>query len=538
MKRLLLILTAAAALWSSACGGSNSVATPPPPVGKYGLASLKGQYVFVTNGESFIAGALTATPLARTGVFNADGLGNITGGVEDVNADGTTSLALQISGGNYTVNADGRGTLTLNITSNGGTSSINFGIVLTSTSDGLLIDETSNTNQSSTGSGNFVIQTGGPFTLSSVAGPYIFDFSGLDGNQTIPCPCPESFVGRFDVSNGTISSAFFDDNDNGTLSSGAFVGNFAADPLNPSFPISTFGRGIALIAGQNYVFYIVDSTRVRLISTNAGMLSGDAVAQNNTAPANVSSISSSFVFIVAGSSGNGGITRVGRFTANGAAVTNVLVDTNNSGQAIQTDTVNNASISLDPANPGRGTVTFTDPHFASAPFNFVFYLSSPTQGVIQETTTNNNNPVDVADGTIAAQTGSPFASGNITGTYALSWSGLSLQNGGSFSVQDEEDLLSQVVVSNLSLTGAADIFQFQNGFPVFDLVTSGTIAISGDGTSSSSSSRNTMSVRLVKSNTTTVNLVVYFVSPQLAFFANNQDSHRTVAGILKAQQQQ
>ncbi|HET8921765.1 MAG TPA: hypothetical protein VFN26_02085 [Candidatus Acidoferrum sp.] len=537
MKRLLLMLVSGAALWSAACGGGNGIAVPPPPVGKYTLASLNGQYVFATSGESFVAGAFTATPLARTGVFNADGHGKISGGVEDVNANGITSLALQISGGTYTVNADGRGTLTLDVTSNGVTSSIDFGIVLTSTSDGFLIDETSNNNQASTGSGNFVLQTGGPFTVGSVAGPYIFDFSGLDGNQTSPCPCPESFVGRFDVNNaGTITSGFFDDNDNGTFGSGAVVGNFAPDPLNPSFPISTFGRGIAQIARQNFVFYIVDATRVRMISTNGGMLSGDTVAQSNTVPANVSSISSNFVFIVAGSSGNGGITRVGRFTANGATVTNVLVDTNNAGQFIKTNTTNNASISLDVANPGRGTVTFTDPNFASAPFNFVFYLSSATQGVIQETTTNNSNPVDVADGTIAAQTGSPFSSGNITGTYALNWSGLSLQNNGSFSAQDEEDLLSQVTVSSLGLSGAADIFQFQNGVPVFDLVTSGTIAISGDGTSSPSPNRNTMSVKLVKSNSTTVNLVVYFVSPQLAFFANNQDSHRTVAGILQAQQ--
>jgi hypothetical protein len=528
MKPLLLIITAGAALWSAACSGGNGIAVPPPPVGKYALGDLNGQYAFVTAGESF-TGGLSATPLARTGSFTADGMGHITGGIEDVNADGTTSLALPIIGGSYTVNADGRGTLTLQL----GQNSIDFGITLTSTSDGLMIDETSNASQSSTGSGNFIKQNAGSFQVSGIAGPYVFDFPGLDGNQTIPCPCPESFVGRFDVSNGTISSGFFDDNDNGTLSSGPFVGAIAQDPLQAS-TLSSFGRGIALIANQNYVFYIVDATHVRFISTNGGMLSGDAVAQSNTAPANVSSIASSFVFIVAGSSGNGGITRVGRFTANGATVTNVLVDTNNSGQFIKTNTTNNASISLDAANPGRGTVTFTDPNFAAAPFKFVFYLSSSTQGVIQETTTNNNNPVDVADGSIAAQTGGPFTSGNVSGTYALNWSGLSVQNNGSFSVQDEEDLLSQVDISSLSLSGAADIFQFQSGVPVFDLVTSGTISISGDGTSSSS--RNTMSVKLVKSNSTTVNFVVYFVSPQLAFFANNQDSHRTVAGILKAQQ--
>jgi len=61
-----------------------------------------------------------------------------------------------------------------------------------------------------------------------------------------------------------------------------------------------------------------------------------------------------------------------------------------------------------------------------------------------------------------------------------------------------------VTVASLNLTGAADIFQFQSGVPVFDLVTSGSISIAGDGTSSTgSSSRNTMTVKLVKSNTTT-----------------------------------
>ena len=534
MKGLILTLAVAAAFWSAACNGGNGIVNPPPPVGKYALASLKGQYVFVTNGEVFTG--VVATPLARTGVFNADGQGKITGGVEDVNADGTTSLALQISGGSYTVNADGRGTLTLDIPSNGSTSSINFGIVLTSTSDGLLIDETSNGNQASAGSGNFILQTGGPFTVSSVAGPYIFDFSGLDGNQTFPCPCSESFVGQFDVNNGGISTGFFDDNDDFQLASGAITGQFSQDGVNPGFPIATFGRGVVQITNQNFVFYIVDASRVRLISTNGGMLSGDAVAQSNNLPTQVSSINSSFAYIVAGSSGSGGVTRVGRFTATGSAVTNVLVDTNDSGNFILTNSGTNASISLDPVIPGRGTLTFTDPKFPNAPSTYVFYLSSPAQGVIQETTSNQSGVVIVADGTIADQTGSPFTSSNISGTYALNWSGLSVQNSGSFAVQDEEDLLGQVAVSSLNSSGAADIFQFQNGVPVFDLVASGSITINSSDGTGADGKRNTMSVKLVKSNSTTVDFVVYFVSPQLAFFTNNQNSNRIVAGILKAQQ--
>ncbi len=528
MKRLLLTLSAAAALWSAACNGSNSIVTPPPPVGKYTLASLKGQYAFVTNGESF-TGGLSATPLARTGSFTADGLGSITGGVEDVNAAGTTSLALQITGGNYTVNADGRGTLILQL----GQASIDFGITLTSNSDGLMIDETSNASQSSTGSGNFLKQSAGSFQVSGITGSYVFDFSGLDATQG-----PESVVGQFAASGGPITTGVEDVNDNGALTTAAAVsGNFAADGVNPT-TLTGFGRGIAQLNAVQYVFYIVDSTRLRILSTTGGeMLSGDAVAQSSDVPTNVSSINSSFVFIVAGSSGSGGITRVGRFTASGATVTNVLQDTNDGGKFILTNTATTASISLDAANPGRGTFTFTDPNFPNAPGTYVFYLSSPTQGVIQETTVANNAAVDVADGSIAAQTGSPFTSSNIRGTYALSWSGLSVQNGGGLSVQDEEDLLAQVTVSSLSLSGAADIFQFQSGVPIFDLVASGSISINGDGTSGNgSSSRNTMTVKLVKSNSTTVDFVVYFVNPQLAFFTNNQNSNRTVAGILKAQQ--
>jgi hypothetical protein len=526
MKRLLFALSIVAVLWSAACSGGNGVVNPPPPVGKYSLASLKGQYAFVTNGEVF-AGTVV-NPLARVGSFTADGAGNITGGVEDVNeASVGVTPAIAITGGSYTVNADGRGTLTLQLAQ----TSIDFGITLTSINDGLLIDETSNTNQSSTGSGNFTKQNAGSFQVAGIAGPYVFDFPGLDANNN-----PESFVGEFTANAGTITSGFFDDNVNGTFSNGSLTGTIAQDPLQTA-TLTSFGRGIALIAGQNYVFYIVDATRVRFISTNGGMLSGDAVAQNNTAPANVSSISSSFVFIVAGSSGSGGITRVGRFTANGATVTAVLEDTNDGGKFIKTDSATAASISLDAANPGRGTFTFTDPNFPNAPSTFVFYLSSATQGVIQEQTANKGVAVDVADGTLAAQTGSPFASSNITGTYALSWSGLSLQNGGGFSVQDEEDLVGQVTVSSLNLTGAADIFQFQSGVPVFDLVTTGSISIAGDGTSSTgSSSRNTMTVKLAKGNTTTVNFVVYFVNPQLAFFMNNQDPNRTVAGVLQTQQ--
>ena len=518
MKRFLFALTAVAALWSSACGGSGSNVQPPPPAGKYSLASLTGQYAFVTSGEVFASGNTAPAPLARVGSFVADGKGNITGGVEDVNVAGSPSLALQVTSGSYTVSANGRGTLTLIL----GQSTLDFGMTLTSTSDGLMIDETSNTNQASTGSGNFIKQQSTPFALSDIAGPYVFDFPGQDVNNNA-----ESFIGEFIASNGVIPTGFFDDNVNGTLTSGNMTpGTIAQDPGNVS-TLSNFGRGVALIAGQNYVFYIVDSTRVRFLSTDKGMLSGDAVAQANI-PNN---LNGGFAFLVGGSSPNGGLTRVGRFNATGSAVTNILMDINDAGSERQSNTFSNASVTLDAANPGRGLVSFQD---SSLTYTFVFYLSSPNSGVIQDVSPSSTANVarDTADGSIELQSASPFTGANISGTYAMNWSGLVVA-GGSFSVEDEEDLLAQATVSNLTLTGAADLFQFTSTTltPAFDLGVGGTININGDGTSS-----NGMTVNLTAANP--INFVVYFVTPQLAFFANkdNSGAQRIVAGILKAQQ--
>jgi hypothetical protein len=521
MKRLLFALATAAALLSAACGGGSNV-QPPPPAGKYSLASLNGQYAFVTNGEVFTNGASFPTPLARVGTFIADGKGNITGGMEDVNAGGTPSNAIAITSGTYTVNADGRGALKLIV----GQSTLDFGITLTSTSDGLLIDETSNTNQASTGSGNFVLQKAGPFALTDINGPYVFDFPGLDASSN-----PESFIGEFTVDNtGAIPSGFFDDNVNGNLTSGAMTpGSIAQDPLQLS-TLASFGRGIANIAGQNFVFYIVDSKRVRFISTSSGMLSGDAVAQASVP----SALNGGFVFVVGGSSANGGLTRVGRFSLNGSSVTNILMDINDAGSQRQPNTFSNASVTFD-STLGRGDISFQD---SSLTYSFVFYLSSPNSGVIQDDSPSSvaNVARDTADGSIELQSGSPFTSANVSGTYAMNWSGLVVA-GGSFPIEDEEDLLAQTNVNNLALTGAADLFQFTSATltPRFDLGVGGTIQINGDG-ASDDGHRNGMTVNLTGANP--INFVVYFVNPQLAFFANrdNSGTTRIVVGVLKLQQ--
>jgi len=543
MKRLLLVLTANAALWSAACSGGGGTTVLPPPVGKFSVSSLNGTYAFVTNGEVVTTNGAPAI-LARTGSFVANGSGGIMGGVEDTvtqqSGVGTSvNTDVGITGGGYSVGADGRGSVTLNVVSGGVPATITFGITLTSTSGGLLIDETFTASQASTGSGNFFKQDTAAFTnpILPVTATYVFDFAGFDGSQN-----PASLVGEFTAGSGAVTGGFEDVNDafvltNGTIPGG---GTLIQDPVAPA-TLTSNGRGLAQIAGESYVFYIVDATRVRFISTSGGaMLTGDAVIQTNP-PAN---LSSGFAFVVAGSTTGGGLTRVGRFTATGGTLTNILVDTNNAGSFIPTNGGTSATVTMDPATPGRGTLTFVGGgQSANTPFSFVFYLSSATSGVIQETTQNTSGGIvtviAVADGSIGAQAGNPFSSSNITGTYAMNWTGQSVQAG----TTDEEDFVGQATVSNLALSGAADIFEFQSVFigntgAQTDNAVTGSIFFNGGDGTGDDGKRNTMTVTLMKNGQSTpVNFVVYFVNPQLAFFANTKTSStRLVAGVLETQQ--
>ena len=530
MKRLLVTLSVAVAFWSAACGSAGSSVQPPPPSGKYSLASLNGTYAFVTNGEVIAGNAVS--PMARAGSFIANGQGVIMGGVEDVNISGTPSGAALITGGSYTVNPDGRGVITLAI----GQSSITLGIVLTSTSDGLLIDETSTASQFSTGSGNFVLQNpavcSSPVTSIVAGTTYVFDLAGLDANGF-----PESFVGEFTANNGATTANFGDVNDNAALTNGSFTASFATASLPPAGP-NACGRGLAQITAatgpQTYAYYVVNSTRIRLINAAGGeMLSGDAVAQSSNVPTSTSNFNGGFAFVLAGASTNGGVTRVGRFTANGATVSNVLGDTNDAGMQHPSSSFSNGAITFDSANPGRGQITFQDPSF---PFTFVFYLSSASSGVIQDVTQSSPGVgIVVADGSLESQSGGLFTSANISGTYAMNWSGL-VTSGGNFATQDEEDLLAQTTVTNLALSGTADLFQFTTGTLRTDLGVGGVIQINGDGTSGDGN-RNGITVNLTGTNKP-IDCVVYFINLQTAFFANrdNSGAQRIVVGILKLQQ--
>lgn len=533
IRLVVLGLLAIVSLISVACGGGGgTVIPPPPPVGPFSVSNLNGQYAFVTNGEIFPLNLGTTTAFARTGSFTADGKGTITGGIEDANTLGFGTTTAAITGGSYTVNPDGRGTLSLTV--NGAT--LQFSIALTSASDGLMVDFTSNGNQASIGSGNFFKQDPSAFSRSGISGNYVFDFAGTypDGSLN-----PSSVIGQLNSDGAGILTGIEDPDIGGALAQQAPItiantSSYGSDPASVS-SLADFGRGVATIddgivnGNPTFVFYIVNRNRVRFLSSSAaGLLVGDAVAQANV-PLNTSSFNGGFVFALGGTvfvnNIPGPISRLGRFTAAGANPTSVLVDTNTGNKQLQTNSATNGAITIDGQGTGRGTITFKDPN-QSTPYKFIFYLSSPASGVIQDVTGTGI----IADGSLTAQTGGPFSGANVAGVYAFNWSGQSIQT--NIKLVDEEDVIGQVTVSSLGLKGAEDSNQFSGG-PVTDAAVSGTITLAGDGTGGDGM-RSSMKVTLTKGSSTNVNFVTYVLSPGVVVFAST-DSNRVVIGILKSQ---
>jgi hypothetical protein len=526
MKRLMLVFTAFAAAWVSACSGGGSNTIVPPPSGGFSNANLKGTYVFSMTGTTVDQQAGTSL-FSRIGVFTADGKGDIaaTGGLEDVHIFGADNL-FAITGGSYVVNADGRGTLSL--TDSGGT--VQYSIALVSSTNGYMVDMI--TGDSETASGSFALQT----ATALAPGTYVFDFSGIDpasGNAV-------SIIGDF-IANGTggfSSGSFADINDGGNLTSKAIIsGSYTTDASN----LGT-GRGTAVIGSATYIYYVIDGQHVQFMQEDtdvviAGTNLGEAVAQQAGTPNNVSSFtSSSFVFVMGGSdtAGPNPLTRSGRLTANGSSLTNILLDNNDAGLSKtvpSTGVLTAGTVALDGDNSGRGTFTFTDTINHTGTYTFVFYLSSATQGVIQDVSTvlinNVLTPVDVADGTLLAQTGGPFSSSSLATSYAFNWSGASPL---------EEDFVGAFKPAATSPNGAVDFNEFGGAnkqlFPNTPL--NGVITIGGDGTGSTGQ-HSTFAAGLSGSPSVTINYFAYIANSN-TILVMGTGNNRVIAGVLTAQQ--
>jgi hypothetical protein len=534
MNRILLSGALLLGFFAAACGGP--LTSPPPPgpgpQGGYSLASLNGTYAFSmsgTDGNGF--------SIARIGSFHADGQGNITMAMEDVNDAGSfsTFTFTPAPASKYTMEADGKGELTLShpdVNNANVADNFTFTIVLNSTSSGLLIE----TDGSSTMSGNFQLQN-----ISTTFAPsYAFDFSGLDlGSQA-----SASFIGQF-TTNGTtsVTGGVMDVND-GASASGELTlqpGTITQDASN----FSNFGRGTLTFSTTlnsqvltfSYIFYVVDGSHMIFVENDSiAAATGSATAQSNV-PTSVATFPGNFVFAVGGGAFNqslfGPVAIVGRYTTDASgALSNIGLDQNDGGPRVFPNTggFSNVAYTIDPAGTGRGTLTFTDVT-STQKFQFIFYLATPTQGFIQDNSLNV-----VADGSLTAQNPPPATTtptaNTLAGNWAINWSGDNLSNG------FEEDFAGVITLTNAGsnniTSGVVDFAELGAGNIFLNVPASGFLTLQGDG-SLGGARGNAMQLRTSQSNVRTFNFRAYVISNN-AILLEGVDNGDVVIGTMLRQQ--
>lgn len=523
MKRAHLALFAAilGASFTAACSGGGSNATPPAATGNFSNASLKGSYVYTMTGQDLNTGGI----VQRVGSFTADGNGNITAGIEDLDIAGTVSTGIAFSAGSYSIQANGRGTMTLS----GTAGSVGLSVTLTSTNGGLMIENDLNR----TGSGSFTLQNTSAFTVSGINNNYVFDVSGVDGNGSVL-----SMIGQLKTNSaGVVNGGTVDVNDGSTeLVSGTETfasGTYSQDPNNPN-TLASFGRGaisfVGLPAGNGnsatltFIFYIVDSTHFKLMEADGqAFVIGEADQQSSS----IASLTTatwtpgSFTHLIGGGSSAGADSRAASYTTNGSGtLSNINWDDNNDGNfSSQTSSSLSGTYSIDANHPGTGhgniTINFNG---SSNSFQAGFYLIDATHGFIQ-----NQSAGIIGDGTFAAQGSGTLPNGN----YAFNWSGVTNPN---TNAAFEEDFVGQYTLptaSGQTFNGAMDFAEFSNNTFFSD------VAITVSGTFNGTGS-NAFKLVSGTSPSTTYDFKGYVTADGTVLFISS-DTTRVTAGIIQSQ---
>jgi hypothetical protein len=224
--------------------------------------------------------------------------------------------------------------------------------------------------------GTFFSQTGGPFTLATLSGPFAFYTKGAAPNGTNTDYLREGTVGRFDesasgvVTNGTVNLASATGTGAQTnIDNQIFTGNFAAP--------DSVGRGTATFTYANFngtgpltlnfAYYIQDANDLLIQSIDTpdnkghGLKHGAINTQAN-GPYGLGSLSGNAVFYMFGAdlraSHSFSVNSAGQIAGDGLGGANVKLDevSNGSIVAAGTNTIPGGSFAVSPNGMGVLTI--------------------------------------------------------------------------------------------------------------------------------------------------------------------------------------
>jgi Putative Ig domain len=228
------------------------------------LSALNGNYAFEFNGFTSTNAAISVA-----GSFTADGQGNLTNGVQDVNAIGATPKNQTFSG-SYTIGSNNQGVLTFSSI----TPSPSYAFSINSTGGhGRLVEFDSSATE---GSGDLELRSVNTCTAATFSGNYAF---GLTGQQIavtgVSSAGPDVIVGSFTASaavspskQASIGPGELDANTpvRVTTQDQTVTGSYAASPQSTR---CTMTLSSTVQTGMNFSVYPVSASESFMVETDA-----------------------------------------------------------------------------------------------------------------------------------------------------------------------------------------------------------------------------------------------------------------------------
>ena len=363
-----------------------------PPIGP-NASELNGDYAFLVQGFNDASG----NQFAIIGSFTADGKGNITGGIFDVNGPSpATEVPLT---GFYTVGADNRGTITLDGTDGSSrTFAIAVGSLNSSTiaTKATIIEFDDTSGSGNRGSGTIYVQDTAAFSgggISGINGPYAFEIAGQESGAGSRL----AEIGAFAADgNGNITGGELDANSGGAASNETFTATISSlDGYSTSY--GRLGMTLGGGATGNNVLYIVDAARLLIMSTDpestSGLTAGEVRAQSATSP----SLNGTSIIYTTGED----VVDIGSlvFSSSDTSIAATL-DENKAGTASTTTATFTYTLSLN----GRVVVS-------GGKHPMIAYLVDSNEGFFLD-----DDPA-VSDGYFYPQAAGPFSNTSVSGNY-------------------------------------------------------------------------------------------------------------------------
>ena len=383
-------------------------------------SELSGQYAFLLSGFD-----ANGKPLTTAGKFVADGNGNITGGVMDVNGTGLAAPQSNaaLTATTYSVGTDNRGKLTLTTAAGTAAYVISVDTITTGIASAGYLTEFDSTGQSR--AGVFALQTPTAFTTASIAGGFAYGLDGFAANSSSAQLQHRAEIGELQFNGaGNITSAEFLSTASGSTT--------PTLPNSAALIIGSNGRGTLALtlpggATLNFAVYVVSASKLYLISSDPAsgttgandLLFGQSMQQTtlngnfNAASLNAISVLRSQKLDVT----TGGVyypdVQLALYTFSGAGKVSVTGDENAGGTVTTTSlsgtytVAANGRVALSLSSAGIGGCT------DCVTLQTYFYLVGANQGFALDFST------PATSGYFEPQTATGFSAASFSGAYAL-----------------------------------------------------------------------------------------------------------------------